>query len=91
MPVQAGKNPDKLAWHDCEFVLARAAAPATIEDTRSVLLGQMKRHAYEAAPAELIAMLEAIAKFEGPGDGDGTVQVGGGQRGQLLTFLQRRE
>lgn len=85
MPVQRGTGPNKLAWHDCEFVTSRTALPeaATVESAQAVILRRIMVEAQEAAPADLIAMLQAIREFQAPSQG----VSGGAISEKLSAFL----
>lgn len=67
MPVQSGRGPHKLAWHDCEFVLARTRGPITVEDVQQLLLRRMAECAADAKPSELASIGKALGAIGGGG------------------------
>lgn len=85
MPVQSGKGPHKLAWHDCEFVLSRSSEPTTIDDVRSVVLRKLADRAEDATPAELASMLKAL---DGAGGGSSGGRAESGPSPALAGWLR---
>lgn len=70
LPLQVGKGPNGLAWHDCDFVIARRRAPATLEEVEQTVLGRLRDAAESSSSSsELIAVLQAIREMRGLGGG----------------------
>jgi len=64
LPVQPGKNPNGLAWHDCQFVVNGAGKVApTVEGIREGILLRLRDQAATATPKECIAILAALDKM----------------------------
>lgn len=67
LPVQAGQNPDKLAFHDCNYVVtAKASIPATVDSIRSAVLLRLRDAIPMAAPKDLLPMLAMLDEYERP-------------------------
>lgn len=65
LPIQAGDNPDRLAFHDCKFVLdAVHSHPATLEGIRQAALNRLRDALPTAAPADVIKMLGLLDDLE---------------------------
>lgn len=64
LPVQPGKNPDGLAWHDCQFVVdGNGHQEVTVEGIRALVLRRLRDQAATANPKECIAVLAALERM----------------------------
>lgn len=64
LPIQAGENQDRLAFHDCDWVrTGRAGHPVSIESIREQGLQRLRDALPSAAPKDVIAILAQLEEL----------------------------